>query len=408
MDNPKAIVGALGALAALAAPVQSVRAAPPSQGSAQPTNKTVIELSLEVRHDSNVARANAARAASEGLTLADERLTPQLSVTVARPLSLLRVSLDASVGYDFYRRNHRLNRERLSLAGDASLPFSLCELEFTPTLSRRQSDLADIQAATRGSIRNAETIQDYLGTVRCGHRYGLRPMALVERSTGQNSNPLRQISDYRTTRWGGGLVYASPVFGTLETSYRHGDTVYPHRLIGAGQDGYSIDTVQARLDRSLGSLLTGTLEGGYSHLQPRRPGVPVFNGFVWDFELAAAVTPHLRLDASVARKLAPSLTVDALYRVDTVYQISQSYYFNSLISLRLTEGFEKHHFAGAGTALGPLLTGDSRRDVLAILSYARSPRLRFGVEAGYETRDAPGNFYDYNDLHFGLQSRFSF
>ena len=113
----KASVRAAASLTVLAAVGTPVSVA--AQRRSEPV--TQLSASLYVRHDSNVARADADRAAQRNLARADQRATPSIDLVVARPLGRNTLSINASAGYDFYRRNKRLNRERLSLGAAAGV-----------------------------------------------------------------------------------------------------------------------------------------------------------------------------------------------------------------------------------------------------------------------------------------------
>ncbi|MGJ3628667.1 hypothetical protein AB5I41_20335 [Sphingomonas sp. MMS24-JH45] len=146
-------------------------AARPRFAQGLPREDVAIDLSLDVRHDSNVVRSSADRAAARGLVRSDQRATPSIDLILARPLGRNRVQIVASAGYDFYRRNSRLNRERLSLIGDGSVIGGPLTIDVTAALARRQSDPADLTPLLIpgiDSIRNTQTTQDYSVRARLG------------------------------------------------------------------------------------------------------------------------------------------------------------------------------------------------------------------------------------------------
>ncbi len=389
-------------------------ALPGAAAAAEATNapKDEITLELDVKSESNVARGSADRAAQRGLQRADQRATPSLSLTASRPIGPHRFSIDASLGYDFYRRNTRLNRERIEIEGVADLALSLCEVTLTPKISRKQSDLADITPLSgTGSetVRNVETIQDYSGRIACGRRIGLRPYADVDRSIGNNSQIRRSLSDYRTSRYGGGLLYTSPAAGTVTLGYSHAANYYPNRILPTGgNDGYQIDSVDAKLERSIGSRLTGTIGASYVSLKPRRAGVASFNSVTWDIGLTANVGADLQVHGAFSRKVQPSLVTDSLYHVDKLYSLDATYAMNTRTSFKVGFTSAPRKYFGAGPAFGPVLTDDKRNEVFATLSYAQSQRLRFFIDGGYQTRRANDPLFNYDNAYVGLRTQLRF
>ncbi|MGC7532536.1 hypothetical protein ACPWML_26315, partial [Pandoraea pneumonica] len=85
--------------------------------------------------------------------------------TVNKALGRNSLTLSGFAGYDFYRRNKQLNRERLGLNADLGLVGGPCFLHLRPGFSRMQSDLGDIipisaeGVTDRRSVRNVATTQ---------------------------------------------------------------------------------------------------------------------------------------------------------------------------------------------------------------------------------------------------------
>ena len=85
-----------------------------------------VKFDVTAEFNSNVARSDAARAAARDLSRSDQRITPGLSVDLARNLGQTRLWLNGSAGYDFYRRNSQLNRERIGLESGIKQPVGPC------------------------------------------------------------------------------------------------------------------------------------------------------------------------------------------------------------------------------------------------------------------------------------------
>lgn len=378
-----------------------------------PTDRvTELSVNFDVRHDSNVARTDAARAASRGLSLSDERATPSVSLRFGRPIGRHSVELDANVGYDFYRRNKQLNRERLSLAGTANLVGGPCDLTLEPSISRRQSDLADLALLTgtgtgtgTDTVKNTETVQRYAAELRCGRQYGLRPLATIERAIGDNSEPRRQISDYRSFRYGAGVGYTNPVLGDFSARYQHGETSYPKRPAALQSSGYSLDRFSVTAKRDIGAILTASGMLAYLKLRPDQGTSSDFSGVAWDLQLTATPTPDFRVTGSMSRDTSPSLGTDALYQLSRDYSLGASYAVSRVLSVSILGSIDKRDYVGATGFYGPALTNSVQRTVTGTVAFKPSRRIGFAVDVGYQSRNANGVIYDYDNFFAALRTK---
>lgn len=369
-----------------------------------------ITVGAGIRHDSNVARSSDGVANTRGLSRSDQRFTPEIAIDLYRPFARNTVELVASAGYDFFRRNTQLNRERIGIDGALGLRTGPCDTDLTIGLTRRQSDLGQIafNAVDDRNIRNAETIQTYGAAIACGDAIGLRPIASISRQLGNNSNDLRQFSNFRSVQYGGGLEYTRPTFGSLRLRATRNEVAYPNRpsLTGAG-DGFTFDRVGVEFTRDLGAVLTADASVYYSTLSAEQPGAEEFDGVTYAGALTATTTRWV-LSAGFAREVAPTLQVDALYRVERNVNLGATYALTSAVSLTGTATYSARRYVNSGTSFGPLLTNDRRQIYGLAATFARSPRLRFILDGGYETRNANGSFYDYDNVFVGLRAITSF
>lgn len=395
---------------AIAGAVALVAAAAPA--SAQQAGGQVTELSftIEDRHDSNIARTDRARASQRGLALGDTRTTPAVQLTVARPLGRNTIGLTASAGYDFYRRNTRLNRERITLAANAGIAAGGCVLNLSPSYSRRQSDLADLAfLAVPGvdSVRNTETVQDYNAELRCGSSYGLRPVLTATRSTGSNSSVPRRISDYRTWSYGSGLGYTSPALGEFTALLTRTETSYPNRPAVLARSGFDTTRAQLTGKRELGGLITATWGLSYISLDPQQGGTRRFRGLGWNLAAAAVATPDLRVTAGLSRDVSPSLGTDALYVLNRTYQLGATYAVGTNLSFGVNGSVDHRRYVGATPVFGPALTNSSQRSIVGTVSASTSRRLGVGLDIGYQNRNANGTLYDFRNVFAALRAKFT-
>lgn len=379
-----------------------------AQTIAEPVNE--LAFTAELRHDTNVARSDELLATRQGLRRSDERLSLGASFTLARPLGRNNVSVNAFLGYDFYRRNSQLNRERIAVNGDLDVNVGPCLVSAMPEFSRRQSDLYDIAFVNIPgieSVKNTETTQRYRGELRCGRAFGLRPMVFYERSWGDNTNAVRQIMDYRGEAFGGGLSYSHPVVGDIDLSLERRNLDYPNRSTASGLTGYRLDEARLALRREIGAVLSADGYIAYSHLKPENSGAQDFKGVSWSLGLSATPLPDLRLRGDFAQALKPSLGNDALYQRDRNLQLRATYQLTPKTAVSVTAGRNDRLYRGASGLFGPLLERDRIDRVSAGVDYRVSQRLGFGLQAGHERRNANGTIYDYNNTFVALNARFT-
>jgi hypothetical protein len=381
-----------------------------------PTDRAVTEIAftLDGLYQSNVAQANADLAALRGLHRSDFRVTPGVDVVLVRPFGRNTLRLNGFAGYDFYTRNHSLDRERLGLNADARLNFGPCLVSLRPSIVRQQSQLSQIYFIdTPGidSVRNTETVQVYAGDVRCGRTYGLRPVAGYEHSIGDNSNNVRKISDYRGDRYFGGVGYNNPSFGNFTLTYEHNRIVYPHRDALVSPlflaDRYTGDTVRLEAERDIGSIVT--IKGSVAYFTVKAPVANVrdFKGLGWQLEGTIQPASRLQLTLTTEHRPEPSLGAEALYSIESKYGALATYALTSRTSLFLGGSLDKRDYRGATGVFGPVLTDDRLIRLRAGATLAMSPRVKLTAEAGHETRNANGNIYDFSNTFIGLGARYA-
>jgi hypothetical protein len=80
-----------------------------------------VRISATDTYDHNVLRLDKATATPTGFARSDYRFTPSIDIDIVQPVGLQSVFLSGNAGYDFYKRNSRLERERINLVGGADL-----------------------------------------------------------------------------------------------------------------------------------------------------------------------------------------------------------------------------------------------------------------------------------------------
>lgn len=375
-----------------------------------------IRAGVDVGYDSNVSRTTAARAAARGVSQEDIHVTPSLGITGTMPLGRHTLEVDAFAGYDFYNKNSRLNRERIAFNGTGAFDLPICDPVVSAGFSRRQSDLGDIIALTAqpgeiDSVKNVETVKSAGLTLACfgSGTVGIRPTASVNYGEGRNSADLRKINDYNSLTYSGGVAYNHPTIGNINAFVRRTETDRPRQdvLLG-GDNGFDIMGYGLGFSRQIGSRLSGSVEVSYTDLTPRRAGTPGFKGLSWSADVNALVSERLQVHANFSRSIDNNLAFLSTYYINRQFVVDATYAVTDRISAQIGQTFRNRRFEGAEIVNGESLRTDNQSVTFGSISYKRSDRLRFSLEAGYEKRNSTGDFFDYNNKRVGLGVRYSF
>lgn len=400
----------MGVTLAIALPAPAwAQAAPP----VTITDGQEIAVTLDLRHFGNVLRTNEEIARARGRDISDQRLTAGLDLVFARTLGRNTINLSANAGYDFYRNNRRLNRERLGVQGATGINAGPCLLDLEGSLERRQSDL-ETQAVfgdpnSDSGFRNAETIRSYSAEARCGRSTGLRPMVGYRRTLADNSDDLRKLSNYRSQRYRAGITWNHPVMGRYAVTFDRTRVSYPDRAGTplAALNGFEQDAIRFAAARDIGTFLRADASVSHVSLKPNNDSAERFKGVSWRVGATAYVGPRLMLDLSTESAMTPSLRAASAYTRNRSHEVRATYAVNSRMTVGAGASFANRRHYGVVPVFGPVLEEDKYRRIFATASARVGYRLTVSVDAAHERRDGTGQFYDYSATTIGLRARFA-
>lgn len=319
-----------------------------------PVSRTEIRVSATDAYEDNALRLGAAQPVPVGFVRNDFRFTPTLDLHIVRLIGQQSAFVSASLGYDFYRRNTLLNRERFKVTGGGDLRFGgNCSQHIQGSVSRQQSDLRDFTRTLR--LANAEQRIAAGAALSCGGGLGLKGGLTYDYETVSNDQPLRQISNYNANTFGASFGYVSPVLGEIAVfgSYRLGR--YPQRraLAGLGQsDGVDVFNTGLRFSRSIGARLRGTVSMGFSKVNPKLAATPGFSGASYSADLTWTANDRLRTKIDIGRSVSQSNLLDVSYSIDDSYAISNSFALNQAMTATFGGSILKRRFRDS-PILGP-------------------------------------------------------
>lgn len=393
------------ALAPGAALAQVAAGAPASTalGGVGGAARSDVTFSLNARYDSNVPRLNDDAVDLRGLEREDIRISPGVQLGVARNLGRHQVGLNSYLGYDFYVRNTRLNRERLSVEPFAYLNLPVCDLAVSGLASRRQSDLGELVYfgidPTLGSD-NTETRKRINGKLICGDAYGLRPTFEVERGSGNNTNPLRQFANFRMTRIQTGVGYSSPALGEISIYAVKTDTDLPNQLLPNGNSsGYTLRGVGVQYSRNIGTRLNFNGSLSQVEITPYGGNLGPRSGLNASVALTLVPSDRLQLVAFANRNFTSTLTSISTYTLVEGYGLTANYAANDRLRLRLGGQVAPRRFFYAITPPGPFIGQQTQYNIFGGATYNLNRRLRLNLDGGYQRRDADLAIFDYQSVY---------
>ncbi|PWG03436.1 hypothetical protein DF286_11570 [Sphingosinicella humi] len=366
-------------------------------------------VNLDLLYDSNIARVSEEAAAARGIEREDLRITPALSITLNLPRGRHTASANANLGYDFYLRNPRLDRERLSATAGLNSDWGRCDTSVNAGFERRQTEFEDIVA---GPLDNTMTKWSASAGLSCPRPAGFYPGVRASIESARNDREARQDADYDYDRVEGFLAYARPSLGEAVVFASRGSINFPEREIDVGglpvQDEVQTTEVGGRFSRELGSLVRGSVQVSYTWVDRSNPIIEDFNGLTLAATLRIRPEGRLRGTLFAERAVRPtsrvgvSYSVAETYRADLQYDLTSSTVLTSGTSLRRREFV----FAGPNFAGSP-----STEDIVSAFASVRTnirSRIFLGVEVLWERRDADLSLFDYTSVRFGITSKWLF
>jgi len=389
-----------GVIALLAA------AAPSAVTAATTPPLFTITPSVAVRYDSNVARATDEVAQLRGLKKSDWRVTPSLNIHIEKPVGRQALFLIGDVGYDFYARNHRLNRGRLLLNGGARLQFSRCTGTVYGSYALRQTDVAELIDVQNAA--NTEHVTTVGADARCGLASGLAPFGGVSRTWVTNSSDTRRYADYTMNQANGGLAYSRPVLGEFAIIASVKDANYPHRdsslLL---TDHFHVFSIGARYSRDIGSRLKGSA-GINRTTVDSGAGLPKFTGITSDVSITALASDNIQAKLRWVRDVQPVNVGFGAFNIDSRLSADVDYGLSPRLTLSGGAGLVNRHIRGEVLLFGPQIRSERRTFEYARLSYQRSARTSLALDIRHESRSADPSIFNYHSTSVGLVLRTAF
>lgn len=374
------------------------------------TRKIGVFVNVQNSYEDNVLRQPDIFPVPPGFSRDDFRLSPSLNVDIVQPFGRQKLTLLGGVGYDFYRRNTRLERERINLQGRADLSVGAnCKPNVGLAYSRQQSDLADFFSLTDFRLRNREERVTFSSGVKCGGAVGLRPGVTFERSVVKNSSFFRKIGNFNATTVGVSVGLANPALGELSLfgNYRRGS--YPNRGAFSGRPNVNerigVYTAGLRLQRELGSRLKGNVSLGYTVAEPSLAGTRRFSGVSGSADLTAQLGDPLQVTLGYSRAVQQSNQLDVSFTVNDNYNINASYILTPRLVVTAGAARNSRKLRDSPLLNRNLLGANDRTTIFSGgVRYAPGGPISFSLNANKSKRSSQTRFFDYDasTVSFGV------
>ncbi len=366
-----------------------------------------VSVSSSLNYDDNVLRQSGGLGNPLGFAAEDFRFSPSLNVDVFQPIGRAKLTLLGGAGYDFYRKNAALERERVNIRGNIDADIgSDCSTQIGLAYARQQSDLAELIVVAR--LRNRETTRMVSFGARCGSVIGLKPAISVDLSDTKNSSIFREIGDFKSEVFNASLGYLSPVVGEASVygNYRRGS--FPNRGIFTGQaprDTIDVYNFGVRFNRDIGVTLKGNVSIGYTFVNPATIGVQRFRGLSGTADITWQPLEQLQVLLGFARTvqqsniLNVSFTINDRYRASANYVLSPRFRLNSEFVQTSRKLRSAPQFAQAGL-------GDNERSRVFSggLRYTPLGPISFTLDAARLSRTSTNRIFDFtaNNVTLGV------
>jgi hypothetical protein len=397
--------------------VATTGAASSAQGQTMPTVPVVAakrEMLFGVRagvtYETNVAHANAAAAAARGLEQEDTSFRPQATVSIAQPVGQQMLFLQGSGGYDFYRRNTRLNRERIDVTGGGFARLLSCQETLFSGYRAQQSELQDLDLGTTKNLQQTSSLG--LG-VQCGRPNSLQTSVIVQKQQIKNSAETRKISDADNKSAALAISYGRPSLGKATLLYSYADAQFPNRALPGRPigDGFFTETFGLGYERKFASRLklSGVLSRTHLKREFAPSGLPLkLTSTTYAATAEYRPSRRLQVTAEAGRQVRPSQRTGKLYDIATLYSGVVRYNIGTRFTLSAGDNYERVNSNTDTASVLDVVTRSRSKTVFGGVTYRQSERasLLFDVRQEDRTTNLPS--FNYTDTRVGLEAAFKF
>ena len=340
--------------------------------------------------DTNLLRLNEERAPGDR---DDVRVTPQLDVNIRRLIGgRHQLTIGGTAGYDFHGRYSFLDRERIDLGADLNIVLgAFCSIRPGVRLNWGQAQLSD-QGVIVG---NTERRTDYEISLACRRPAGLYPRFAGRLTRVTNSAERRRVFNLDDDYVEAGLGYSLPSVGDLLLvgSYERFDRPVLRDFVDLND---RTETYRAGLEfrRAVAPRISFRAAAYYLRVETEDDGWSNFSGMGFRGGIEFRPAPSLEADIQLSRDIANQSNIATAYTIQTEARANATYRPSTRSQIRLGGRYLRRALRGQLIVDTPFpRERDTTYGVFAGYSFDVTERLRAGLTARHEHRDAPLSFY---------------
>lgn len=364
-----------------------------------------VQLSANVTHDSNIARASESVAAARGIDQADVIGDLLAVLDVNTQLGPQTAYITGTIGYQTFQQNSQFDGGHADLKAGVSRKVGRCDIGVSGAYASAQSNLADISFEEPDNILERRLVDATFG---CSQLVGFAPTLRVSEEWVENSAFSRQESNSNTQAGRLGVTYRRPALGAISIYAEYQETEYPNRLVLVGgelvPDGYTVQTEGVTYERELGARLQGSVFGSYTTLQPELATVPDFEGFTYGGTLTYRMGSRITANFAFSRDVKPSDRLDSTYALTDALSLQATYALGHRVSLSVGGEYQDSQIEGANLQPGVDVTDDKTRMAFGAVNFKLNERISFAFDARVEDREADVAGFDYRSERVGVSA----
>ncbi len=389
---------ALGAILSVGVCTSAIAQAVPSVGTAR---EYKFGFHTDVTYDDNVGRTSAALSAARHIIPQDELVSPAADFHIVQPVGQQALFLDGQVGYDFHKKNTRLNRENIDVTGGGVLTLLHCRTTIYGKYAALQSDLQDLSGLLVQNLLT--TTAEAIGT-QCGSGRGFTGSGVVQHRDVTNSLAFQKAADHKSDSVSGSFGYGNTSLGVLMLTGSYSKNGYPNRIdptTGAAAGGFASESIGVSYEKAFGSKINTSVMVSENTL--RRDFAPAgigskVTGVNYLVSVEYRASSRLSLKAHSQRAFQPSNRAGKLYDLVTSSELTGDYTLGNRFTIELNGIVDDLKSNKDTTILIPTPTKSRKKTISGSLHYRQSDRASLVLDLRHESKvtDLPNFNYDDN------------
>lgn len=361
-------------------------------------------------YDTNISRTSKAAAVGRGVNPEDWVVTPGVAASIVQPFGRQRLFLDGSAGYDFHRRNSKLDRGRYELTAGGAASLGVCRPMAFGTYQAFQSDLADVDL---GTVSNLQQATGVAAALDCGRPIGLSGSVVVRRVDTKNSAATMVLQDNTAETMVVGLRYGNPNLADVSLLWIYANNEFPNRIIPGRPvgDGFWTQTVGAQVERKLGARINATAAVARTYLKREfaPPGEQLdFSTNTYEGSLSYRAGTRILAELIGSRQVKPSNRPGKLYDVAENLEGRVRYRLNPRVNL-----VAGHIYADVASNVDTIgarqvLTNSRTNTTYGTIEYRGFQRASVQFQVRYEDRDTNLPVFNYSATRVGVTTTVGF